>query len=239
MQCTALPLLLQVGHMSWGQRFELVDYRAYDIGEGRVLLLSRGLMSADKQKDRLQGGTDEGCGMHSMLHCCRCAVRGATLFGQGLLKNGVINIQSGNQGSLFPGSVENLPQPIAGFQASGAQSAPCGAAPLPTPPSHCRHRRSMPLLQWYDTRTMTIIVDTSFVNFKYQPQLGFNRPQVFYVSGELLVQPKEDAAAAGVTRQQVPDPVEHDAQRRVQAPADERHPQHHAAQRRPPGHRSR
>ena len=54
--------------------------------------------------------------------------------------------------------------------------------PFHAPAAHRQHH-SMLLLQWYDTRTMTIIADTTFVNYKYQPQLGFNRPQVFYVSG--------------------------------------------------------
>ncbi|PRW44355.1 G8 domain-containing [Chlorella sorokiniana] len=98
--------LCMVGHMSWGQRFEVINYQAYDI------------------------------------------VRGATLFGQGLLQNAYINVQSANQRSNFPGRLDDLP-PIAGFQ-------------------------------WYDTRTMTIIKDTTFVNYKYQPQLGYYRMAVFY-----------------------------------------------------------
>ncbi|KAI7839068.1 hypothetical protein COHA_007210 [Chlorella ohadii] len=98
--------LCMVGHMSWGQRFEVINYQAYDI------------------------------------------VRGATLFGQGLLQNAYINVQSANQRSGFPGRLDDLP-PIAGFQ-------------------------------WYDTRTMTIIKDTTFVNYKYQPQLGYYRMAVFY-----------------------------------------------------------
>lgn len=43
------------------------------------------------------------------------AVRGATLFGQGLLQNAYINVQSANQRSQFPGRLDDLP-PIAGFQ---------------------------------------------------------------------------------------------------------------------------
>ena len=31
-------------------------------------------------------------------------------------------------------------------------------------------------------RTMTIIKDTTYVNYKYQPQLGWYRPTIFYVS---------------------------------------------------------
>lgn len=42
-------------------------------------------------------------------------MRGATLFGQGLLKNAYINAQSANQRSNFPGRLDDLP-PIAGFQ---------------------------------------------------------------------------------------------------------------------------
>jgi hypothetical protein len=38
------------------------------------------------------------------------------------------------------------------------------------------------LPQWYDTRTMTIIKDVTFVNYKWQPQLGNDRMCVFYVS---------------------------------------------------------
>ena len=44
------------------------------------------------------------------------------------------------------------------------------------------YRPPVLLLQWYDTRTQTIIKDSSFVNYKYQPQLGNNRQCVFYVS---------------------------------------------------------
>lgn len=40
----------------------------------------------------------------------------------------------------------------------------------------------MPPLQWYDTRTMTIIKDVAFANYKWQPQLGDHRMCVFYVS---------------------------------------------------------
>ncbi|KAI3428632.1 hypothetical protein D9Q98_007455 [Chlorella vulgaris] len=98
--------LCMVGHMSWGQRFEVINYQAFDI------------------------------------------VRGATLFGQGLLQHAYINVQSGNQLSQFPGRLDDLP-PIAGFQ-------------------------------WYDTRTQTIIKDTTFANYKWQPQLGTNRMSVFY-----------------------------------------------------------
>ncbi|KAL4433088.1 hypothetical protein ABPG77_006515 [Micractinium sp. CCAP 211/92] len=98
--------LCMVGHMSWGQRFEVTNYQAYDI------------------------------------------VRGATLFGQALLKNAYISVQSANQRSNFPGRLDDLP-PIAGFQ-------------------------------WYDTRTMTIIKDTTFANYKWQPQLGNYRMAVFY-----------------------------------------------------------
>ena len=46
------------------------------------------------------------------------AVRGATLFGQGLLQNAYINVQSANQRSQFPGRLDDLP-PIAGFQVGG------------------------------------------------------------------------------------------------------------------------
>lgn len=36
--------------------------------------------------------------------------------------------------------------------------------------------------QWYDTSTQTIIADTTFANYTYQPSLGTFRPSVFYVS---------------------------------------------------------
>ncbi len=52
------------------------------------------------------------------VRCCS-AVRGATLFGQGLLQHAYINVQSGNQLSQFPGRLDDLP-PIAGFQVGGA-----------------------------------------------------------------------------------------------------------------------
>ena len=42
-------------------------------------------------------------------------MRGATLFGQALLKDAHINVQSANQRSQFPGRLDDLP-PIAGFQ---------------------------------------------------------------------------------------------------------------------------
>lgn len=41
----------------------------------------------------------------------------------------------------------------------------------------------LPSGQWYDTRTMTIIKDTTFANYKWQPQLGYYRMAVFYVRG--------------------------------------------------------
>ncbi|KAI3430644.1 hypothetical protein D9Q98_005237 [Chlorella vulgaris] len=65
--------LCMVGHMSWGQRFEVEGYQAFDM------------------------------------------VRGATLFGQGLLKNAYINVQSGNTRRGFPGRLSDY-HPIAGFQ---------------------------------------------------------------------------------------------------------------------------
>lgn len=43
------------------------------------------------------------------------AVRGATLFGQGVLKNAYINVQSGNTRRGFPGRLSDY-HPIAGFQ---------------------------------------------------------------------------------------------------------------------------
>lgn len=165
------------------------------------------------------------------------AVRGATLFGQALLKNAYISVQSANQRSNFPGRLDDLP-PIAGFQVRPALppthastpslpgiGQPCrqpGAAPLPALQRcttsaqsglrhHSRHVRHVHIMrqpftgklplqnptpvtnspypptaphvprQWYDTRTMTIIKDTTFANYKWQPQLGNYRMAVFYV----------------------------------------------------------
>lgn len=50
-------------------------------------------------------------------------MRGATLFGQGLLKNAYINVQSANQRSNFPGRLDDLP-PIAGFQVRSCSLPP-------------------------------------------------------------------------------------------------------------------
>ncbi|KAK9805518.1 hypothetical protein WJX72_002989 [[Myrmecia] bisecta] len=73
--------------------------------------------------------------------------RGATLTGQALLTNSLINLQSGNAQSGFPGDLTTL-WPLAGFE-------------------------------FPESGGMTIITNTTFANFKYQPQQGATRQAVF------------------------------------------------------------
>lgn len=124
--------------MSWGQRFEVIGYQAYDIGGlgfsgGQPLgwLLSPWRGAARGWECPL-GSRRPSCAQPPCSTTCiapdaaapRCfppsmsAVRGATLFGQGLLQNAYINVQSASQRSQFPGRLDDLP-PIAGFQVGG------------------------------------------------------------------------------------------------------------------------
>lgn len=219
----------QVGHMSWGQRFEVVNYQAYDIGEPAACGVCVAGWPANhlprKMRATCCGGMLGSNRLHALLPvhtpthtppppatqaqqprnplCTRSAWRHAVWPGPAAER---VHQRAVRQPALavprppgrpaahcrVPGRCQRCfvggppgARPVAGRQQAGQPLLPAAA------PSHPVNPCTAPctalycctvVLQWYDTRTMTIIKDATFANYKWQPQLGFHRMSVFYVS---------------------------------------------------------
>ncbi len=108
-------------------------------------------------------------------------VRGASIFGNAVLRNAVINLNSGNTWDGFPNNSRCAwwrdlvlhPRPV-------DLRFPLHALTACQWPARLRARRywtgAVSGFQWYDVSVMTILSNVQFRNIPYWPSMGVNRP---------------------------------------------------------------